>query len=212
MAIYENKFEIGDKVTIDNLGGQYLSWLYMSGVFGAKSYCQAKAVTNCVVLNYTLHPDHKRFVYLIEANNGEQYLYEENSLAHIQQDDKEMEPASTRTVTEYKQRSEWVKNTGEKPDLPDGTLVTIKWCDGDMFDDVVEDIIWKIGYYPTTNIVKWKLANDWNKVVDGKVPAIDPSTLIEVKNEKDYGGNKYKGKVDDFAWAIIKKWRYAKKA
>lgn len=210
MAIYENKFEIGDVVWFERLGRQYSAWNGLADLLDAKRFSACTKATKCVVKNYTLYKSlgYKEFVYLLEDDNGSNYLVSDMAIELYSGQDKMQQKAEPQ---QYKPRAKWVKNTGEKPDLPDGTLVTIKWCDGDMFDDVVEDIIWKIGYYPTNNIVKWKLANDWNKVVDGKVPAIDPSTLIEVKNEKDYGGNKYKGKVDDFAWAIIKKWRYAKK-
>ena len=214
MAIYENKFEVGDKITITNRYRCYDMWKDMAKIFDIVGYDTSlpQEMTTFIVISYGLIPDRETFIYCVEdCLDRKQYLMQEEGLAHIQQGEKEMEQASTRTVTEYKQRSEWVKNTGEKPDLPDGTLVKARWCDGDETVGIYNDIAWYISESPQVNILKWRVVDDWNEVTDGKAPDIAPSTPIEVKNMKEYGGNKYKGKVDDFVWDMIKKWRFAKK-
>lgn len=75
----------------------------------------------------------------------------------------------------------------------------------------VEDWYWGLDILDTDcAITKWKLADDWNDVVDGQAPDIDRSVLVEVKNTKEYGGGKFEGVVENLAWDMVKKWRYAK--
>lgn len=195
MAIYENKFEIGDVVWFKCLGEQYIGWSGLADLLDAKRFSACTKATKCVVKNYTLHKSlgYKEFVYLLEDDNGSNYLVRD------------------RAIELYSKQDKWVKNTGEKPDLPDGTLVKARWSDGDETVGIYNDMAWYISESPQVNIVKWKVVDDWNKVTDGKAPDIDTSSHIEVKNKKEYGGSKYKGNVDDFKWDMIKKWRYAKK-
>ena len=81
---------------------------------------------------------------------------------------------------QYKQRAKWVMNIGSKPDLPDGTLVKAVFDEGGVIAEV-DKLRWSIAdHIGQTNIVKWKLADDWNKVVNGQAPDIDGDTLVEV--------------------------------
>ena len=150
-----------------------------------------------------------QFIYHVKGCITEQgYLMLEEGLELYSGQDKEKVEQSPKQP--YKPRAKWVKNTGEKPDLPDGTLVKVKWSDGDVMEYKVEDASWYFSEKPVVNILKWKLADDWNNVVDGQAPDIDPSTLVEVKNTKKYGGIKCKAPVRNIGWSRVKKWRYAK--
>jgi hypothetical protein len=210
MSTHTSKFEIGDKVVITSLKQQYSIWKDMATLLGVKNFRVATDISVCVVRNYTLHTRIvKNFVYLVEAENGEQYLFSESGLAHLREGEKEMEQASTRTM--YKPRAKWVKNTGSKPDLPDGTLVKCVLEDGQLFTREVGMINWEINVEYCNSIVKWKIKDDWNKVDNDIMPDIDDETVIEVKNHKEDGGTKFTGKRKDFNWCLINKWRYAKK-
>lgn len=210
MAIYENKFEIGDVVWFKCLGEQYIGWSGLADLLDAKRFSACIKATKCVVKNYTLHKSlgYKEFVYLLEDDNGSNYLVRDKAIELYSGQDKMQQKVEPQ---QYKPRAKWVKNTGEKPDLPDGTLVKARWSDGDETVGICNEMAWYISKPPQVNIIKWRVVDDWNEVTDGKAPDIAPSTPIEVKNMQEYGCNKYKGKVDDFAWDMIKKWRYTKK-
>lgn len=288
MAIYENKFEIGDVVWFNHLGNQYSGWYSLVKLFGVEVLSACDRATKCIIKNYTLHTNehNKVFVYLLEDDDKNIYLVNDEAIELYNGQDKEQtcksEPHKEVTKTgyvkcdkfnrpcsyltegkvysvkdvkgghtpviindkgnetwlatvgqpdlhtgsvwqytteeeylaqqsqkqQYKPRSKWVKNTGEKPDLPDGTLVKVKWSDGDIMEYKVEDSAWYFSDKPTVNILKWKLADDWNKVVDGQAPDIDGETRIDVKwkdSPKTY--NEKKGWCN---FKTIKAWRYAK--
>ena len=101
-------------------------------------------------------------------------------------------------------------NIGSKPDLPDGTLVKAVFDEGGVIAEVdklrwsISDNIWQ------TNIVKWKLADDWNKVVNGQAPDIDDETRVDVKWNDGEVLNTKNQRKGDISFLYVKKWRYAK--
>ena len=74
----------------------------------------------------------------------------------------------------------------------------------------VEDAPWYFSDKPTVNILKWKLADDWNKVVNGQAPDIDGETLIDVVCKDEHGRFTTTTTKDGLFWDSVKKWRYAK--
>ena len=209
MAIYENKFEIGDVVWFKHLGNQYSGWYNLANLFGLSELHGCTKSTKCTVKNYTLHTNehNKVFVYLLEDDEKNNYLVNDEAIKLYNGQDKEKVEQSPKQ--QYKQRAKWMMNTGSKPDLPDGTLVKAVFDEGGVIAEV-DKLRWSIAdNIGQTNVVKWKLANDWNKVVDGQAPDIDGDTLVDIKwvdgeIYKDYPMRTVVG------WPDIKKWRYAK--
>lgn len=205
MAIYENKFEIGDEVFTKDNEHEYPRYKDMANLLFATNFCESLQQAKCKVVNYGLHPRNHDFIYLVEDENQHQHLFGEAGLELYNGQDKEQTQKQ-----QYKARAKWVMNTGEKPDLPDGTLVKVKWSDGDIREHEVENVAWYFSDKPVVNVLKWKLANDWNEVVDGQAPDIEAATIVEVENTKEYMCYKFIGRVSDFEWEAVKKWRYAK--
>lgn len=212
MSTYTSKFEIGDVVWFKRLGHQYNAWNGLADLLFAKRFSACTKSTKCTVKNLTLHTseNNKVFVYLLEDEDKNNYLVNDKAIELYSGQDKVQHKVEPQ---QHKPRSKWVKNTGEKPDLPDGTLVKVIFKDTNGKRKniwAVESWNWdcSIG---CCAIDKWKLADDWNKVVDAKAPDIDPSTLVEVKNMKEHGGYKVTKRVDELHWDMVKKWRYAKK-
>ena len=129
------------------------------------------------VISYTLHPKTHHFIYHVKGCITKQgYLMLEEGLELYNGQDKEQTQKR-----QYKARAKWVKNTGEKPDLPDGTLVKAVFDEGGVIAEVDKLRWYIVDHIGQTNIVKWKLADDWNKVVYGQAPDIDGDTLIDIK-------------------------------
>lgn len=205
MAIYENKFEIGDEVFTKDNKHEYPCYTLMADLLFATNFCESLQQVKCKVISYGLHPRNRDFIYLVEDENQHQHLFGEAGLEIYNGQDKEQTQKR-----QYKARAKWVMNTGEKPDLPDGTLVKVKLQDGVKANGSVGDWYWGLDILDTDcAITKWKLADDWNDVVDGQTPDIDGDTLIEVVG-KDEHGRFTTTTTDDLFWDSVKKWRYAK--
>lgn len=210
MAIYENKFEIGDKVVVTNKKRCFDLWRDMASVMGVNDFSSDWPNEREVhkVISYTLHPKTHHFIYHVKGCITKQgYLMLEEGLELYNGQDKEKVEQSPKQ--QYKQRAKWVMNTGSKPDLPDGTLVKAVFDEGGVIAEVDKLRWYIVDHIGQTNIVKWKLADDWNKVVYGQSPDIDGDTLIDIKwvdGEvfKDYPMRTVVG------WPDVKKWRYAK--
>jgi len=211
MAIYENKFEIGDKVVVTNKMLCFDLWLDMASVMEVNDFSSDWPNEREVhkVISYTLHPDTHHFVYHVKNCITEKgYLMLEEGLELYNGQDKEKVEQSPKQ--QYKQRAKWVMNIGSKPDLPDGTLVKAVFDEGGVIADV-DKLRWSIAdHIGQTNIVKWKLADDWNKVVNGQAPDIDGDTLVEVVCKDEHGRFTTTATKDDLFWGRVKKWRYAK--
>ena len=68
MAIYENKFEIGDKVVVTNKMLCFDIWLDMASVMEVNDFSSDWPNEREVhkVISYTLHPDTHHFVYHVK--------------------------------------------------------------------------------------------------------------------------------------------------
>jgi hypothetical protein len=172
MAIYENKFEIGDEVFTKDNEHEYPRYKDMANLLFATNFCESLQQAKCKVVNYGLHPRNHDFIYLVEDENQQQYLFGEEGLELYNGQDKEQ--AQKR---QYKARAKWVMNTGEKPDLPDGTLVKAVFDEGGVIAEVDKLRWYIVDHIGQANIVKWKLADDWNRVVCGQAPDIDGDTF-----------------------------------
>lgn len=205
MAIYENKFEIGDEVFTKNSEQEYPRYKDMANLLFATNFCESLQQAKCKVVNYGLHPLNHDFIYLVEDENQHQHLFGEAGLELYNGQDKEQTQKQ-----QYKARAKWVMNTGEKPDLPDGTLVKAVFDEGGVIAEVDKLRWYIVDHIGQTNIVKWKLADDWNKVVYGQAPDIDGETLVEVVGKDEHGRFTTTTTKDDLFWDSVKKWRYAK--
>ena len=206
MAIYENKFEIGDEVFTKDNEHEYPRYKDMANLLFATNFCESLQQAKCKVVNYGLHPRNHDFIYLVEDENQHQHLFGEAGLELYNGQDKEQTQKQP-----YKARAKWVMNTGEKPDLPDGTLVKAVFDVGGGVIAEIDKLRWYIvDHIGQTNIVKWKLADDWNKVVDGQAPDVDGDTLVEVVGKDEHGRFTTTTTKDDLFWDSVKKWRYAK--
>jgi len=211
MAIYENKFEIGDKVVVTNKMLCFDIWLDMASVMEVNDFSSDWPNEREVhkVISYTLHPDTHHFVYHVKNCITEKgYLMLEEGLELYNGQDKEKVEQSPKQ--QYKQRAKWVMNIGSKPDLPDGTLVKAVFDEGGVIAEV-DKLRWSIAdHIGQTNIVKWKLADDWNKVVNGQAPDIDDETRVDVKWNDGEVLNTKNQRKGDISFLYVKKWRYAK--
>lgn len=276
MAIYENKFEIGEKVVIKSLGSIYPLWVEVESLLDVPE--KSGNVINTLegeeatIDSYVLTSYNSSFVYHIVTDKGAHHVISENGLLStngvkfIKCDkfnkqcdyfiegkiykvfsdgqsnchtcflgEKSVVVLVSDTLTDahtnafltlvteeeylaqqspkqqYKTRSKWVKNTSDKPDLPDGTMVKVKFADGSGGKSVVEDLYWGLDILDTDCVVtKWKLADDWNEVVDGQAPDIDDETKVDVKWTDGDSLNTKNHRKGDISFLYVKKWRYAK--
>lgn len=205
MAIYENKFEIGDVVFTKDNEHEYPRYTSMADLLFATNFCESLQQVKCKVVNYGLHPRNRDFIYLVEDENQHQHLFGEAGLELYNGQDKEQTQKQ-----QYKARAKWVMNTGSKPDLPDGTLVKAVFDEGGVIAEVDKLRWYIVDHIGQTNIVKWKLADDWNKVVGGQAPDIDGDTRVDVKWNDGEVLNTKNQRKGDISFLYVKKWRYAK--
>lgn len=211
MAIYENKFEIGDVVVVTNKMKCLDLWVDMASVMNVKDFSNDLPNEREVykVISYTLRPKTDEFIYHVRNCITEKgYLMMEEGLEIYNGQDKPKVEQSPKQ--QYKPRAKWVMNTGSKPDLPDGTLVKAVFDEGGVIAEV-DKLRWSIvDHIGQTNIVKWKLADDWNRVVCGQAPDIDGDTLVDIKWVDGDVLNTKNQRKGDISFLYVKKWRYAK--